>query len=100
MFVETWMAGGLGRAQGAWDEMVFRSMVRDGSRFYDALGLVAEGTQIDFQPSVNYYLYGTRFLSWLGHTLFARGRRALGQPRRGQRGLLRLAVPSTSSARA
>ena len=40
VFFETWMAGGRGRAQSAWDEMVFRSMVRDGSRFYTPLGLV------------------------------------------------------------
>ena len=63
VFLETWMAGGLGRAQGAYDEMVFRSMVRDGSRFYDPLGLVSEGTKIDFQVEVNSYLYGTRFMS-------------------------------------
>ena len=31
VFLETWMAGGLGRAQGGYDEMVFRSMVRDGT---------------------------------------------------------------------
>jgi len=68
VFVETWMAGGIGRAQGAWDEMVFRSMVRDGSHFYDPLGLVAEGTKIDFQVEVNSYLYGTRFMSYLAHT--------------------------------
>lgn len=67
VFLETWMAGGLGRAQGAWDEMVFRSMVRDGSRFYDPLGLVSEGTQVDFQVGVNYYLYGTRFMSYLAY---------------------------------
>ncbi len=65
VFVDTWMAGGLGRAQGAYDEMVFRSMVRDGSRFYDPLGLVSEGTKIDFQTETNSYLYGTRFMSWL-----------------------------------
>lgn len=29
VFLETWMAGGLGRAQGPYDEMVFRSMTRD-----------------------------------------------------------------------
>jgi hypothetical protein len=29
------MAGGLGRAQGPYDEMVFRSMVLDGTRFPD-----------------------------------------------------------------
>ena len=44
VFLETWLAGGVGRAQGAYDEMVFRSMVRDESHFYDPLGLVAEGT--------------------------------------------------------
>ena len=65
VFVETWMAGGRGRAQGAYDEMVFRSMVRDGSRFYDPLGLVSEGTKTDFQLEVNSYLYGTRFMSYL-----------------------------------
>ena len=29
VFMETWMGGGLGRAQGGYDEMVFRAMVRD-----------------------------------------------------------------------
>jgi len=67
VFVETWMAGGQGRAQGPYDEMVFRSMVRDGSRFYDPLGLVSEGIKIDFQVEVNSYLYGTRFMTYLGY---------------------------------
>jgi hypothetical protein len=67
VFVDTFMAGGLGRAQSGWDEMVFRSMVRDGSRFYDPLGLVSEGTKIDFQAQINSYLYGTRFMSWLAY---------------------------------
>jgi len=67
VFVETWMAGGLGRAQGPWDEMVFRSKVRDGVRFHDPLGLVSEGVKSDFQAGVNYYLYGTRFMSYLAH---------------------------------
>ncbi len=65
VFFETWMAGGLGRAQGPYDEMVFRSRVRDGSRIYDPLGLESEGTKVDFQVGVNSYLYGTRFLSYL-----------------------------------
>ncbi len=68
VFVETWLAGGLGRAQGAYDEMVFRSMVRDGSHIYDPLGLVAEGTQVDFQVGVNAYLYGTRFMTYMALT--------------------------------
>ncbi len=67
VFLETWMAGGLGRAQGPYDEMVFRSMVRDRSRFYDPLGLESEGTKVDFQVGANSYLYGTRFMSYLAY---------------------------------
>src|SRR5688500_2465173 len=68
VFVDTWMAGGLGRAQSGYDEMVFRSMVRDGAHFYDPLGLVSESTKIDFQLQINSYLYGTRFMMWLANT--------------------------------
>ena len=67
VFMETWMAGGIGRAQGAYDEMVFRSMVRDDAHFYSNLGLVSEGTMVDFQVGVNAYLYGTRFFSYLAY---------------------------------
>ncbi len=65
--METWMAGGTGRAQGAYDEMVFRSMVRDDAHFYDPLGLVAEGTKVDFQVGANAYLYGGRFMSYIAY---------------------------------
>ena len=65
VFMETWMSGGYGRAQGAYDEMVFRAMVRDQARFYDPLGLESEGTASDFQTMSNAYLYGTRFFSYL-----------------------------------
>src|SRR6185369_4181321 len=65
VFVDTWMAGGLGRAQSGYDEMVFRSMVADNTPFYDPLGLVSEGTKVDFQLETNSYLYGTRFMTWL-----------------------------------
>ena len=68
VFLETWMAGGLGRAQGAYDEMVFRSMVRDDAHFYDPLGLVSEGTQVDFQVGANAYLYGGRFITYIAYT--------------------------------
>ena len=67
VFLETWMAGGLGRAQGPYDEMVFRSMVRDSARIYDPLGLESEGTKVDFQVGVNSYLYGTRFMTYLAN---------------------------------
>ena len=68
VFFETWMAGGLGRAQGAFDEMVFRAKVRDGTRIYSPLGLESEGTSSDFMVGANSYLYGTRFFSYLALT--------------------------------
>jgi hypothetical protein len=68
VFFETWMGGGVGRAQGGYDEMVFRAMVRDAAHFYDPLGLVSQGTRVDFQTGANAYLYGTRFVTWLAYT--------------------------------
>jgi hypothetical protein len=65
VYLETWMNGGLGRAIGPYDEMVFRTLVRDSSRMYDVVGLESEGTTIDFQVGANSYLYGTRFISYL-----------------------------------
>lgn len=65
VFMETWMAGGLGRAQGAYDEMVFRTMVLEGDRFYDPVGLESEAMKTDFQVGTLAYLYGTRFFSYL-----------------------------------
>lgn len=68
VFFETWMAGGLGRAQGGYDEMVFRAKVHDHLRLFSPLGLESEGTQVDFQVGANSYLYGTRFFSYLALT--------------------------------
>jgi len=67
VFFETWMAGGLGRAQGPWDEMVFRAKVLDGTPIHDPFGLENEAVKTDFQVGVNSYLYGTRFLTYLAH---------------------------------
>ena len=67
VFLETWLAGGVGRAQGAYNVMVFRAMVRDEAHFYDPLGLVSEGSRVDFQVGVNNYLYGTRFVSYVAY---------------------------------
>jgi len=64
-YLETWMNGGLGRAIGPYDEMVFRTLVRDSVIIYDVVGLESEGTTIDFQVGTNSYLYGTRFISYL-----------------------------------
>jgi hypothetical protein len=68
VFFETWMAGGLGRAQGGYDEMVFRAKVHDHLNLFSPLGLESEGTQVDFQVGANSYLYGTRFFSYLALT--------------------------------
>ncbi|MBK7332240.1 MAG: hypothetical protein IPI87_07610 [Betaproteobacteria bacterium] len=67
VFMETWMAGGLGRTQGGYDEMVFRAMVRDDAHFFDTLGIESVGSRTDFQTGVNAYLYGTRFMTWLAY---------------------------------
>jgi hypothetical protein len=68
VFMETWLSGGVGRAQGGYDEMVFRAMVQDEAKFYNPLGLVSKGTEIDFQTGANAYLYGTRFADYLALT--------------------------------
>ena len=68
VFTETWMMGGVGRAQGGYDEMVFRGMVKDGAHFYDPLGLVSKGTEVTFQTGADAYLYGTRFMNYLAFT--------------------------------
>jgi hypothetical protein len=65
VFLETWMAGGLGRSQGAYDEMAFRTLYLENARMYDVVGLESEGVKIDFQVGVNSYLYGTRFMGYL-----------------------------------
>jgi hypothetical protein len=66
-FLETWMAGGIGRAQTGYDEMAFRTMVRDDDYFYSVVGLESEGTAVDFQIGQNSYLYGTRFVNYLAY---------------------------------
>jgi hypothetical protein len=65
VFMETWLAGGIGRMLTGYDEMVFRTMVRDSSYFYELVGLQSEGTAIDFQIGQVAYLYGTRFDAYL-----------------------------------
>ena len=51
VFLETWMGGGLGRAQGGYDEMVFRAMVRDNAHFYDPLGLASRASASISRPA-------------------------------------------------
>jgi hypothetical protein len=65
VFMETWMAGGIGRTLTGYDEMTFRAMVRDSTEFYTVVGLESEGTAKEFQIGQVSYLYGTRFFSYL-----------------------------------
>jgi hypothetical protein len=67
VFMETWLTGGLGRAMGAYDEMVFRTKVAEDAPFYDIVGLESASSRIDFQVGVNAYLYGARFMSYLAY---------------------------------
>ncbi len=66
VFMETWLSGGYGRLLGCYDEMVFRTLVKEKSRLYDLVALESAGTRLDFQVGVNSYLYGTRFFGYLG----------------------------------
>ena len=66
-YMTTWMSGGIGRVMGAYDEMMFRTMVRDSAYIYDAVGLESEGITTDFQVGANSYMYGTRFMAYLSN---------------------------------
>src|SRR5260221_2392075 len=55
VFHESWMAGGLGPAQGGYDGMVLRGKVHDHLRLLLPLQLEIDGTQIDFQVRSNSY---------------------------------------------
>ena len=67
VFLETWNAGGIGRALGGYDEMVFRTRVAEGRELFDPMTVEAEGTAIDFQGGSISYIYGTRFVSYLAY---------------------------------
>ena len=96
VFMETWMGGGLGRAQGGYDEMVFRAMVRDDAHFYDPLGLVSRGIRSRF-PGRRQRLPLRHALLHLARLRAIRPRRSFAwlQARRGQHG----ATTPTSSSR-
>jgi len=68
VFMESWMANTKGRVFGAYDEMVFRTRVKEDAVIYDIVGLESEGKTTDFQIGVNSYLYGTRFISYAANT--------------------------------
>ena len=67
IFMETWLNGGVGRSLGNYDEMFFRTLIRDEQKLYTVTGLETEGTAIDFQVGANSYLYGARFVNYLAY---------------------------------
>jgi hypothetical protein len=67
VFLDTWMAGGIGRAQGPYDEMVFRTKILENIPLFNLVELESAGTQINFQVGANSYLYGTRFMNYLAY---------------------------------
>lgn len=64
-FLETWLTGGYGRGLGNFDEMYFRAIVNEGKAFASPAELDAKSTKESFLLGSLYYLYGTRFMSWL-----------------------------------
>lgn len=67
-YMETWLSGGVGRSLSPYDEMYFRSIIFEEEELYSVVGLETEGSTIDFQVGANAYLYGTRFITYLGRT--------------------------------
>jgi hypothetical protein len=65
VFLDTWMEAASDARWGHYRRDVFRSMVRDGSRFYDPLGLSPELDVRRLRLEANSYLYGTRFMEYL-----------------------------------
>ena len=96
--METWLRGGVGRAQGGYDEMVFRAMVQDEAKFYDPLGLVSKGTEIDFKTGANAYLYGTRFMDYLALDLWPAAAARLVAARTQPAGAITPMISSASTA--
>ena len=68
VFMETWLSGGVGRAQGGYDEMVFRAMVQDGASSTTRWDSSPRAPRSTSRPGANAYLYGTRFMDYLALT--------------------------------
>ncbi len=65
VFMETWLSGGYGRTLGNFDEMYFRSMVYEKKEFPGYLSLDTKYYNRSFLLETLFYLYGTRFDSYL-----------------------------------
>jgi hypothetical protein len=67
VFIETWFSGGYGRLLSNFDEMYFRSIVASGhfEEFPTHLSLDTQTSHNSFLLETTFYLYGTRFCSYL-----------------------------------
>ena len=65
VFMETWLTGGFGRTFGSFDEMYFRCMVEENKDFPYHLTLETTLPNRSFLLNIIFYLYGTRFTSYL-----------------------------------
>ena len=83
--METWMGGGLGRAQGGYDEMVFRAMVRDDAAFLRSAGTRVARHEGRFPDRRERLSVRHAFLHLARVHLFAREGRRLAKARRRER---------------
>ncbi|MFC2136307.1 YncE family protein [Bacteroidota bacterium] len=65
VFLETWLSGGFGRIFSNFNEMYFRTMVYDKIEFPSTLMLDAKNSHNSFLLETLFYLYGTRFTTYL-----------------------------------
>ena len=65
VFIETWLSGGYGRSLGNFDEMYFRAMVNEGKEFPTDIELETILSHNSFLLENIFYLYGTRFITYL-----------------------------------
>lgn len=65
VFLETWLSGGFGRTLGNFDEMYFRSLVREGKAFPSDILLETKVAHHSFLVETVYYLFGERFVAHL-----------------------------------
>ncbi len=65
VFIETWLGGGFGRSLSNFDEMYFRAMVNEAKDFPTDTELETIQSHNSFLLENIFYLYGTRFITYL-----------------------------------
>lgn len=65
VFFETWLSGGFGRITGSFEEMYFRSLIFENRKMVDWEKLETYAENKNFLIGSLYYLYGTRFITYL-----------------------------------